>query len=248
MSFYEYAKEYQDRGWNPVPLWPDSKRPMIKWKKYQEVRSTSEELKKWFLGTRNNIAIVTGKISGITVIDCDNEQALDWYFLNCNPSGLSVDTSHGMHFYHDYTPGRNVQRNGIDVKNDGGLVTAPPSVHPQGHRYIWDSRGPMTQFNPNWFTRPRPKIRPIQIRTENASEAFERCRRYIDRIEGAISGNNGHRTTFRVACKIAEFLGEHLTVEQAMPIMREYNQRCEPPWSEAELLHKVSDAFRRRNT
>lgn len=243
-SIYQSALECQAAGYNVVALRPKSKLPRTKWKIYQERRVTPDELKHWFLNEpSSNLAIVCGKISNLTVIDCDSPEAVDWYYLHCNPSERIVDTGRGLHFYHTYAPGPNIQRNGIDVKNDGGLVTAPPSIHPLGHRYKWESRGPMTQFNPNWFSRPEPIIRPIQFRTENASEAIERCRRYIDRIEGAISGNNGHRTTFRVACKIAEFLGEYFSVEQAMPLMHEYNQRCKPPWSEAELLHKLSDAF-----
>src|SRR5262249_23753761 len=36
-----------------------------------------------------------------------------------------------------------------------------------------------------------------------------------------------------------------LSDEDALTLLRDYNQRCDPPWSEAELLHKVDDARRR---
>jgi hypothetical protein len=94
----------------------------------------------------------------------------------------------------------------------------------------------MSQFKPEWFEQTRKEIKHVISDTESAPEAFERCRRYIDRIEGAIAGNNGHKTTFRVACKIRDFLAEYISPEQAMPIMREYNNRCEPEWSEAGLV------------
>jgi hypothetical protein len=30
--------------------------------------------------------------------------------------------------------------------------------------------------------------------------------------------------------------------EEALRFLREYNQRCEPPWNEEELKHKVKSA------
>ena len=36
-------------------------------------------------------------------------------------------------------------------------------------------------------------------------------------------------------------------IEQALPLFRLWNQTCEPPWSEKELLHKLQDAFRLRS-
>ena len=130
MNNYEQAKEYRQMGWNVVPLYPNKKIPAIKWKKYQEERNTSEELKQWFKDTRNNIAIVTGKISGITVVDCDDQEAIDWFYFNTDGTGRSVDTSQGMHFYHEYAPGRNIQRKGLDVRNDGGLVLKQALLEP----------------------------------------------------------------------------------------------------------------------
>ena len=36
--------------------------------------------------------------------------------------------------------------------------------------------------------------------------------------------------------------GFALSDEQAWPILCEYNARCQPPWSERELKHKLADA------
>ena len=72
--------------------------------------------------------------------------------------------------------------------------------------------------------------------------AFERACRYVDKMPPAISGQRGHDRTFRVACILRKGFG--LDEEQAMQIMRRYNQRCQPPWTEKELRHKVQDAGR----
>jgi hypothetical protein len=63
---------------------------------------------------------------------------------------------------------------------------------------------------------------------------------YIAAIPGAISGNDGHGQTYSVARSLVN--GWNLTATQAMPYMQAYNQRCEPPWTEKELAHKLLDA------
>lgn len=217
---------------------------MVDWKIYQEQRATKEELKHWFKDTNNNIGIVTGKISNLVVIDCDNEDALDWYYFNTNPSDLSVDTSKGHHFYHTYAPSRNRQKNGLDVRSDGGYIVAPPSVHPTGVDYMWDTRGEMTAFDPNWFADTREQIKTIVNTGLNYDIAVVSCIKYIEKMDPAISGKGGHRQTFKVACRIRDFVSSFMTPSEAMPIIRQYNQRCEPPWSERELLHKLEDAWK----
>lgn len=59
-------------------------------------------------------------------------------------------------------------------------------------------------------------------------------------MDAAIAGSNGHDTTFRVACVLVE--GFSLSSGDALEIMREYNSRCDPPWSDHELEHKVRSA------
>ncbi len=69
---------------------------------------------------------------------------------------------------------------------------------------------------------------------------FRRARQYVAKMPPAISGQGGHDQTFEVACKLV--LGFNLTPGSALGIMREYNARCEPKWSERELWHKLNSA------
>lgn len=69
---------------------------------------------------------------------------------------------------------------------------------------------------------------------------IERARRYIATIPGAVSGSGGHDQTFHVACVLV--LGFNLDKQTALGPFREYNQRCEPPWSDKELTHKLDSA------
>lgn len=68
----------------------------------------------------------------------------------------------------------------------------------------------------------------------------ERARRYIDKMPGAVSGSGGHNDTFKVACVLV--LGFDLPKDEALSLLSEYNQRCQPPWGEKELRHKIESA------
>jgi hypothetical protein len=70
----------------------------------------------------------------------------------------------------------------------------------------------------------------------------ERIERYIDACPPAICGQRGHDQTFCVACVLVQ--GFDLSPHDAFAFLDRYNQRCEPPWSERELLHKLADADR----
>lgn len=71
-------------------------------------------------------------------------------------------------------------------------------------------------------------------------EVSERARRYVATMDAAVSGAGGHDATFKVACALIH--GFALSVEQARPLLEEYNQRCNPPWSASELQHKLVSA------
>jgi hypothetical protein len=71
-------------------------------------------------------------------------------------------------------------------------------------------------------------------------DIVERARRYVAKMPPAISGQGGHNSTFAAAVALVK--GFDLTIEQARPILAEYNQRCEPAWSVAELEHKLTSA------
>lgn len=71
-------------------------------------------------------------------------------------------------------------------------------------------------------------------------DVIERARRYIGRMDAAVAGSDGHTTTFKVALVLVKGFG--LSVEEARPLLREYNERCLPPWSDRELEHKLRQA------
>jgi hypothetical protein len=75
------------------------------------------------------------------------------------------------------------------------------------------------------------------------SSVIDRAREHLAGMPPAIQGEDGSGKAFAAACAL--IIGFGLTVEQALPLYREYSSRCQPPWSEAELLHKLQDAARK---
>jgi hypothetical protein len=75
------------------------------------------------------------------------------------------------------------------------------------------------------------------------SDLEDRARKYLATIPPAVSGNHGHNQTFRAACVLV--LGFALELEVAFRVLSWWNQECQPPWSDAELWHKLTDANQR---
>jgi hypothetical protein len=67
-----------------------------------------------------------------------------------------------------------------------------------------------------------------------------RIERFVDRCTPAVSGSHGHDTTFQVA--LALIRGFDLSPDYALPYLQRYNQRCQPPWTDEELRHKLESA------
>ena len=143
------ARAYLQHGWSVIPIEPRGKRPIIKWTTYQSRTPTMHEIDGWFAKADNfNIAIVTGKLSGIVVLDVDpsHQGAISlqsWENQHSPlPTTFEVRTGGGgRHLYFKHpgtrTPNRANLAAGIDLRGDGGCVVAPPSLHRSGHHYQW---------------------------------------------------------------------------------------------------------------
>jgi KaiC/GvpD/RAD55 family RecA-like ATPase len=73
-------------------------------------------------------------------------------------------------------------------------------------------------------------------------ERLRRARAYLREIPSAVTGQGGHQQTWEAA--LAAVRGFDLPPPDAFQVLAEYNQRCQPPWSERELHHKLESAAR----
>jgi len=143
----EAALEYLDRGWAVIPIKGD-KRPAIKWADFQTRHPTEEEVVDWWTKWPDyDIAVITGEISGIVVVDCDNEEAVDAAQEAGMQSPIRVKTKRGLHLYFEH-PKDGIRRgpragvnsrgsdwpkiNGLDFRGDGSYALLPPS-----NNYEW---------------------------------------------------------------------------------------------------------------
>jgi hypothetical protein len=100
---------------------------------------------------------------------------------------------------------------------------------------------PRTHMNLGTDGTPKLKIQPERDRYPRCFVSLrERIERYVDACPEAISEQQGHNTTFKVA--IALVRGFDLSPAVALPFLQRYNQRCQPQWSIKELKHKLKDA------
>jgi hypothetical protein len=246
----QFALEYLDRGWAVIPV--SGKTPAVPWRAYQQRTPTLSEVRSWFADENgHNLAVITGRVSGLVVVDCDTAEDTSWWQPHFPTTPLAVLTGRGgTHFYYRYpdTEVRNrvgAFRRKIDVRGDGGLVVVPPSIHPDtGRAYEWSSSdryalSEVPLFVPQWIP-PASFSLPSGV-TFGASVTIRNGLAYIRHIE-AVSGNRGHNATFRAACKLR---AAGLTADEALEALAAWNEtNAKPPWTAKELAHKIEDAYR----
>lgn len=163
----EAALKYAQRGWAVFPLWGVNedrscscglttcqdigKHPRVQ-RGVKEATRDASQIANWFSADAplSNLAVATGEISGITVLDIDigpgKQGDSTWRDLNAEagePQTLMCTTgSGGIHAFFSYSSALNTSSNtlgpGVDCRNDGGYVVAAPSRHRSGGRYAWE--------------------------------------------------------------------------------------------------------------
>lgn len=152
------AQSLAAQGLQVLPARYQDKAPIVKWRNFQDVRSDSM-LSQWFGSTgQRNYWIMTGRMSNVVVIDCDNAAAEEWW-LERIPNlreTATVETRKGHHYWfrlpEDWPQDKTVASWSVhppkgkendptipsfDVRADDTGVIAPPSVHESGHIYTW---------------------------------------------------------------------------------------------------------------
>jgi bifunctional DNA primase/polymerase-like protein len=172
---------------------------------YQTQRASEETLTQWFASWDANIAIVTGEVSGLVVIDCDSRKATRQLNrlvpeFTSNPTnkdrqGLAIllQTSRGTGSHTSRSPAK-ARRSG-----DGGYAVAPPSIHPNGKQYEW-------QISLNGDLPAVPEaLRQLIIPPKNGSNSSNREELQFVNDLGSGPGRPARRSTFRYACQLRSF-------------------------------------------
>jgi hypothetical protein len=253
--FIEDAAFSRERGISIIPL--DGKRPPsgFSWKPYTERFATKEEIQAW-AENYSNLGNICGRISGLVGLDADSLAVARMLYDTLPRTAMMTRSSEGKgHFYYRLAEGQvippRVRINGmqLDIRGEVSYLVSPWSIHPEsGRRYervgSWDLKD-VPFFDPSWIDAalPQPRRMPDRLAGDEVDvlTRIARARSYLAKLDPAVSGAGGHnRTMYAAGCLVQKF---GLTIEQAWPLLLEYNDtKCSPKWTARELLHKLESA------
>jgi hypothetical protein len=176
MTTLEVILAYREAGWSVVPAAIAEKRALVRWRQYQQTPASPEQLAEWARHwPRCNWALITGRLSGVVVVDIDIHHHGDHALAELEqrhgdlPWTAVVETpSGGWHIYLRHPGGRIANSAsriglGIDVRGDGGLALLPPSHRPDGcYRWALGGPGSVPSMPAAWteLLRPAPRQPP----------------------------------------------------------------------------------------
>jgi hypothetical protein len=254
----EAALDLARRGRRVFPLFPNTKRPLIK--KWPRLASSDPDqiIAWWMKWPDANIGVACGH--GLLGLDVDGRQGLaSLIALDLPFDALDTFTvrtwSGGLHLYFD---GPDVENSvgrpddgrlgdGLDVRSEGGYLVGPGSVI-DGRRYVIEIDGPIQDA-------PAELIARLTARRERCNDAktpvvdldrddaVARARAWLsDEAPLAVEGKRGDLGTFKVAARLKDF---GVSEAMALDLMLEgWNDRCSPPWEDDKLAEKVASAYR----
>lgn len=187
-----------------------------------------------------NIAIITGAVSGIVVLDVDGDEGEislanleDEY--GAMPNTVSVATGGGGRHLIFRHPGGKVPNssgklgNKLDVRGDGGYIVVPPSNHISGNSYRWivPPQEIAPAELPDWLLermQEKPARKPAPRKVTSRGLSADRYTRFVfnqvlAELAGAVEGNRND-TLNKAAFRLGQFVGANVIsrgeVEQAL--------------------------------
>ena len=218
-----------------------------------------DTLKRWFSPSAGtNVAIATGAVSNLIVIDIDmhddgegkpvdGEVSLQALIEELGPLPPTVEAQTGgggkhLLFRHPGTVVRNSSSKlgpGLDVKADGGCIVAAPSRHREGILYQWEASSlpgetEVAQLPEAWLkaiTRP-PGTSPKASGDAMGWDAPLDKARILNGLP------LGERDQM-IYLEASSLRGRGFHRSEAEVIIREIAARCDPPFAEAEAVKKI---------
>jgi putative DNA primase/helicase len=165
-----HALRYAESGWDVFPAPPGEKRSHKSAKfsngsNWGKTRDPEEIKRDWRRWPDANVGIATGAESGIFVVDVDTAEghgvdglasmkALEEFYGQLPVTRMAESPTGSQHYYFIWPEAISIKNKteiapGIDVRGEGGMVIAPPSVTTKG-TYRWLNEDPPTDA-PRWL-------------------------------------------------------------------------------------------------
>jgi hypothetical protein len=207
------AMEYAQRNWWVFPAPAGQKKSCLA-QKYSGTRwGSTTDLKVICSNFRKfpdaNVAIVTGEVSSIFVIEADTVKghgvdgiasirALEGQHGPLPETLMAISPSGSVHRYYKHPgPGIKIKNSvgeiapGVDIRGDGGMVIAPPSIKPGAGEYKWLDDLPVADAPPWLIEAAREKPKPEKVKKSSsgatASEQAQARSYFEARGEGKTS-------------------------------------------------------------
>lgn len=238
----EAAIRYRRRGWSVIPISRKRKTPLVKWAEYQTRPPTEEQIRTWWKEFPDaNIAVITGRISGLVVVDVDTQHGGNPkpIYQGYKTSLMQRTGSGGYHLFYEYpeeaewVANQTGARPGVDVRGDGGYVVVAPSIHASGRAYEWvteDEAGPQA---PGWAL--RSKAPP--------SEAGVPQEPWLSEIMGGVPEGGRNDAMARLA---GYFAGKGIPDDVTLQMVKLWNRGNQNPetLTEKEMRATVESVYR----
>lgn len=251
----------EQNGLNVIPIKRGEKVPFVNWQEYQKRMSTPEERQQWFGdGKEPNIAFVCGAVSdNFCCVDFDSPELFQLFEIDNGVISKFHIVKTGGGGFHVYLKTKRPQKNsriefekdgkivGVDIKGEGGLAVAPPSIHPSSKQYQFlnDIKEiPRVDLDIHdwilkWAEAKKDSLAEWGLKLKTSSE-----KKVIDVGEILDGVPEGARN--QTAIEYATFLRKrNYNPEETLTKLREWNTKNVPPLSEKELMSVVESAFKK---
>jgi len=256
----EWAFKYAEMGLSVIPVSQD-KKPIIPWEPYQKKKASKKEIEDWFTKYPNaNIGIVTGKVSGIAVIDIDDpdlkNKELDAIEMLASPPIVTTPRG-GKHQWFAY-PNTEVRNrtalfNKVDFRGEGGYVVAPPSSNGNKKQYVWktdifNTDLPMLPNNIINILKAPPSINYQNGTNTQQGQGVNPCKQPVSTLTNAdscfqlLTSGRRDEDLFHIANTLVKGGAKNHEIIQIIEILA---NNCTPPFPIKEAHEKIKSALNR---
>lgn len=245
-TILEHALQYAKLGLAVFPCKERGKQPAFK--NWQDTATTDPEGIKtiWNRNPQFNIGIATGsKSKGLIVVDIDNhdvngaDSLREWESENGKlPETATVLTgSGGVHYYYWATEevrGATGVLPGVDIRAEGNLIIAPPSIHPNGNAYEWDLGADLD--DPGIADADETVMKLIRSGSKNSRSEGN------FQLPDVIRNGNRDNTLYKYACQLqAKGIGDF---EIKAAVKAANIERCDEPLDDNEVDTLINSALK----